>query len=67
MSSTTNPVRLRGDMERIAGAAVEGAINLKEKLAALPVQDKVRREAAENLERGRRQTIGMGTTGNYWR
>nr|DAW89926.1 MAG TPA: Putative minor capsid protein [Microviridae sp.] len=67
MSSSTNPVRLRGDMERIAGAAVDGAINLKEKLAALPVQDKVRREAAGNLERGRRQTIGMGTTGNYWR
>ena len=63
MSSSTNPVRLRGDMERIAETAVEGAINLKEKLAALPVSDKERRRTAENLERGRRQTIGMGTTG----
>lgn len=67
MSSSTSPVRLRSDMERIAGAAVDGAINLKEKLAALPVQDKVRRGTAENIERTRRQTIGMGTTGNYWR
>ena len=46
---------------------VDGAINLKEKLAALPVSDKERRRTAENLERGRRQTIGMGTTGSYWR
>ena len=67
MSSSSSPVRLRGDMERIAEAAVNGALDLKKKLAALPVQNKVRREAAENLEKGRRQTIGMGTTGNYWR
>ena len=66
MSSSSSPVRLRGDMERIAETAVDGAINLKEKLAALPVSDKERRRTAENLERGRRQTIGMGTTGNYW-
>lgn len=67
MSSTTNPVRLRSDLEEIAKVAADGAVNLKNKLAALPVQDKVRRETAGNIERGRRQTIGMGTTGNYWR
>lgn len=67
MSSTTNPVRLKSDLEEVVRVAADGAINLKNKLAALPVQDKVRREAAENIERGRRQTIGMGTTGNYWR
>jgi hypothetical protein len=66
MSSSSSPVRLRGDMERIAETAVDGAIKLKEKLAALPVSDKERRKSAENLERVRRQTIGMGTTGNYW-
>lgn len=66
MSSSTNPVRLRGDMENIAKTAVDGAINLKEKLAALPVSDKEKQRTAENLERRRRQTIGMGTTGNYW-
>lgn len=67
MSSNTNPVRLKGDMERIAGAAVDGAIDLKKKLAALPVEDKVRRGAAGNLEKNRRKLIPMGTTGNYWR
>lgn len=67
MSSTTNPVRLKGDMERIAEAAADGAINLKNKLAALPVKDKVRREAAEYIEKGRRPLIPMGTTGHIWR
>lgn len=67
MSSSSNPVRLKGDMERIVETAADGAINLKNKLAALPVEDKVRRKAAENLEKGRRPLIPMGTTGHIWR
>lgn len=67
MSSTTSPVKLANELVDVARTAANGAIDLKGKLAALPVADKARREAAGAIERGRRQTIGMGTTGNYWR
>lgn len=54
MSSSSNPVRLKGDMEAIAETAVENAAKLKEKFAALPVADKAKNELANRLESGRR-------------
>lgn len=54
MSSSTNPVRLKGDMEAIAETAVENATKLKEKFAALPVADKAKNELANRLESSRR-------------
>lgn len=54
MSSSSSPVRLKGDMEAIAETAVENAAKLKEKFAALPVADKAKNELANRLERGRR-------------
>lgn len=54
MSSSTNPVRLKGDMEAIAKTAVENAAELKEKFAALPVADKAKNELANRLESTRR-------------
>lgn len=55
MSSSSNPVRLKGDMEAIAETAVENATKLKEKLAALPVADKAKKELAGQLENTRRR------------
>lgn len=54
MSSSSNPVRLKGDMEAIAETAVENAAKLKEKFAALPVADKAKNELANRLESTRR-------------
>lgn len=54
MSSSSSPVRLKGDMEAIAETAVENAAKLKEKFAALPVADKAKKELAGQLEGSRR-------------
>jgi hypothetical protein len=54
MSSSSNPVRLKGDMEDIAETAVENAAKLKEKFAALPVADKAKKELAGQFEQARR-------------
>lgn len=54
MSSSSSPVRLKGDMEAITETAVENAAKLKEKFAALPVADKAKNELANRLERSRR-------------
>lgn len=54
MSSSSSPVRLKGDMEAIAETAVENAAKLKEKFAALPVADKAKNELANRLETSRR-------------
>ena len=54
MSSSSSPVRLRGDMEAIAETAAENAAKLKEKFAALPVADKAKNEYADRLESARR-------------
>lgn len=57
MSSSSNPVRLKGDMEAITETAMENAAKLKEKLAALPVADKAKNEFANRLESTRRQGV----------
>ena len=54
MSSSSNPVRLKGDMEAITETAVENAAKLKQKFAALPVADKAKKELAGQLENARR-------------
>lgn len=54
MSSSSSPVRLKGDMEAITETAVENAAKLKEKFAALPVADKAKKELAGRLEKTRR-------------
>lgn len=54
MSSTSNPVRLKGDIEAITETAVENAAKLKEKFAALPVADKAKKELAGQFENARR-------------
>lgn len=54
MSSSSSPVRLKGDMEAIAETAAENAAKLKEKFAALPVADKAKKELAGQLEQARR-------------
>jgi hypothetical protein len=54
MSSSSSPVRLKGDMEAITETAVENAAKLKEKFAALPVADKAKKELAGQLENARR-------------
>lgn len=54
MSSSSNPVRLKGDMEAIAETAAENAAKLKEKFAALPVTDKAKKELAGQYEQARR-------------
>lgn len=54
MSSSSSPVRLKGDMEAIAETAAENAAKLKEKFAALPVADKAKKELAGQLENARR-------------
>ena len=59
MSSSSSPVRLKGDMEAIAETAVENAAKLKEKFAALPVADKAKNELANRIESTRR----YGATG----
>lgn len=55
MSSSSSPVRLKGDMEAITETAVENAAKLKEKFAALPVADKAKKELAGQLENTRRR------------
>lgn len=55
MSSSSNPVRLKADIEAIAETAVENAAKLKEKFAALPVADKAKKELAGQLENTRRR------------
>lgn len=54
MSSSTNPVRLSGDMERIAEAAAEGATNLRRTMASALVSDEAKANARNNLENMRR-------------
>ena len=54
MSSSSSPVRLKGDMEAIAETAAENAAKLKEKFAALPVADKAKKELAGQFEQARR-------------
>lgn len=54
MSSSSSPVRLKGDMEAITETAVENATKLKEKFAALPVTDKAKKELAGQFEQARR-------------
>lgn len=54
MSSSSSPVRLKGDIEAITETAAENAAKLKEKFAALPVADKAKKELAEQLENARR-------------
>lgn len=54
MSSSSSPVRLKGDMEDIAKTAVENAAKLKEKFTALPVADKAKNKLANRLESSRR-------------
>lgn len=54
MSSSSSPIRLKGDMEAITETAVENAAKLKEKFAALPVADKAKKELAGQLENTRR-------------
>lgn len=66
MSSTTNPVRLKGDMERIAETAAEGALNLKKTLSSALVSDEARDKARKDLE-GMRRYGFVGTTGAHWR
>lgn len=64
MSSNTNPVRLKGDMERIAEAAADGAANLKKTMASALTSDETRQNAREHLEKMRRYGV-IGTTGNW--
>lgn len=66
MSSSTNPVRLKGDMERIAEAAADGALNLKKTLTSALVSDEARNKARSDLE-GMRRFGFVGTTGAHWR
>lgn len=66
MSSSTNPVRLKGDMERIAEAAADGALNLKKTLSSALVSDEARNKARSDLE-GMRRFGFVGTTGAHWR
>lgn len=54
MSSSSSPVRLKGDMEDIAKTAAENAAKLKGKFAALPVADKAKKELAGQIESARR-------------
>jgi hypothetical protein len=54
MSSSSSPVRLKGDMEAIAETAAENAAKLKEKFAALPVADKAKKELGDQFESARR-------------
>lgn len=54
MSSSSSPVRLKGDMEAIAETAAENAAKLKGKFAALPVADKAKKDLAGQFERARR-------------
>lgn len=54
MSSSSSPVRLKGDIDAIVETAVDNAAKLKEKFAALPVADKAKKELAERFENTRR-------------
>ena len=54
MSSSSSPVRLKGDIEAITETAAENAAKLKEKFAALPIADKAKNELANRLESARR-------------
>lgn len=59
MSSSTNPVRLKGDMERIAEAAAEGATNLKKTMVSALATDEAKAKA-------RRDFIGSKNAG-FWK
>lgn len=65
MSSGTNPVRLKGDMERIAEAAANGAANLKKTMTSVLTSDEAKQKARESTEAMRRFGA-IGTTG-HWR
>jgi hypothetical protein len=65
MSSETNPVRLKGDMERIAEAAANGAANLKKTMASALTSDEAKQKARGSAEAMRRFGA-IGTTG-HWR
>lgn len=64
MSSNTSPVRLKGDMERIAEAAADGAAKLKKTMASALTSDETRQNARKNIEQMRRYGV-IGTTGNW--
>lgn len=64
MSSNTSPVRLKGDMERIAEAAADGAANLKKTMASALTSDEAKQKARSSLENMRRYGM-IGTTGNW--
>lgn len=49
MSSTTNPVRLKGDMERIAEKAAEGATNLKKTIESALTSDEAKAKARKDF------------------
>lgn len=54
MSSNTNPVRLKGDMERITEAAAEGATNLKKTMISALASDEAKAKARRDIENERR-------------
>lgn len=54
MSSSSNPVRLKGDMERIAEAAAKGAADLKKTMASALTSDEAKEKARRNIENMRR-------------
>lgn len=59
MSSNTNPVRLKGDMERIAEAAADGATNLKKTMESALTTDEAKAKA-------RREFIGSKNA-EFWK
>lgn len=59
MSSSTNPVRLKGDMERITEAAADGATKLKKTMASALTSDEARAKMRKGAEALRRSgTVG---------
>lgn len=54
MSSSTNPVRLRSDMETIAEKAASAATDLRRTMASALASDEAKANARENLENMRR-------------
>ena len=54
MSSSSNPVRLKGDMEQIAKEAAEGAANLKKTMTSALTSDEAKAKARKNSENMRR-------------
>lgn len=49
MSSSSNPIRLKGDMERIAEAAADGAANLKNTMKSVLTTDEAKTRAQNNF------------------